>query len=803
MQNINALLEQMSLEEKASFCSGRDFWHIKELKRVGIPPIMLTDGPHGLRKQTGDPGRPDLNQSIPATCFPTASALAATWNCDLIFQVGAAIGEECRQEQVGVILGPGANIKRSPLCGRNFEYYSEDPYLTGQMARSWIQGVQSQGIGASIKHYAVNNQETRRMMIDAIVDDRALQEIYLAGFEIAVREAEPWTIMCAYNRVNGAFASDHAGLNRSILRDTWGYDGVVVSDWGAMNDRLAALEVGVDLEMPGPSIDNTALILRAIDSGELDEALLDQAVERILKLIARADQTVSEDYHYDPEAHHALARRVAGEGAVLLKNERGLLPLKRDARIALIGRFAKFPRYQGAGSSQIVPTRMDTLDEELAKLVGEDRLDYAPGYTARADDSDEGLIQQALELSRQSDVVIICAGLTDVYEIEGLDRQHMRLPAGHNALIDRLSAAHRNTIVVLSNGSPVEMPWAHNVPAILDGYLGGQAGAGALADILTGRVNPSGKLAETFPIRLSDTPAQPFPGGPETVEYRESIFVGYRYYDSTQTGVLFPFGHGLSYTEFVYRDLNLTSSDECVTVSFKVKNTGETAGKEIAQVYVRDLHSTAFRPDKELKGFSKVLLEPGEEKEVTLTLDRRSFAYYDVGTGAWVVEAGEFEILAGASSADIRLRATVERPGQGAVTPVDREMLASYFKPESGYRYSRGDFETLLGRSVPPNTIPQKGRYTLNTPISDMRDSFIGRLFGRVLSKQFAQMVEGQEDTLFGIMTLQIAQEISLRVMILMDDTLNRATAEALLMMINGRVWKGLVAWVKSRLSGA
>jgi beta-glucosidase len=799
VQDIHILFEQMTLREKASFCSGRDFWHLRGLERLGIPSIMVTDGPHGLRKQIGDPNQPDLNQSVPATCFPTASALAATWNRDLIFELGAALGEECRQEKVGVILGPGANIKRSPLCGRNFEYFSEDPYLTGEMAKSWIQGVQSQGIGTSVKHYAANNQETRRMMIDTLVGERALHEIYLAGFEIAIRQAAPWTIMCAYNRVNGTFASDHPRLMRSTLRESWGYQGLVMSDWGAMNDRLAALEVGVDLEMPGPSVDNTAIILRAIESGQLDEEILDRTVERILMLIDVANQTLAEDFQYDAQAHHTLARRVAGEGAVLLKNDRQVLPLEENARVALIGRFAKYPRYQGAGSSQMNPTQLDTLFDELGELVGEDRLKYAAGYTPRGDETDEALIEEALCLAQQADVVVVCAGLTDLYEIEGLDRKHMRMPAGHNALIERVAAAHPNVVVVLSNGSPIEMPWVERVPAILEGHLGGQAGAGALADILTGKVNPSGKLAETFPLQLSDTPAHPFPGGPETVEYRESIYVGYRYYDTTHMEVLFPFGHGLTYTQFTYDELKVHPSADEVVLSFNIKNTGDLPGQEIAQVYVRDPRSTTFRPDKELKGFAKVDLSPGEETEVRLSLDWRAFAYYDTGSEDWVVEAGAFELLIGASSRDIRLSATVERPGQGKVTPVDQDLLSPYFNPQSGQPYSQADFQNLLGGPIPPNTKPQKGSYTLNTPIRDMQNSFIGRQLFRLVNRQFTHMVKGQEDTLFGVMMDHIAEEISLRVMLLMDDTLNRATAEALLMMINGHTLQGLRALIRSR----
>ena len=669
MDRIQDLIHQMTLEEKASLCSGLNFWYLKGLERLGIPSIMVTDGPHGLRKQAGDADMVGLNSSVPATCFPTASALAATWDRDLIYQVGVALGEECRQEKVGVILGPGVNIKRSPLCGRNFEYFSEDPYLAGEIASSHINGVQSQGIGTSLKHYAANNQEFHRMTIDTIVDERTLREIYLAGFELAVKQAQPWTVMCSYNRINGTYASDHKTLMNDILKDEWGHTGLVVTDWGAMNERVEALKAGVELEMPGAHNGNDLRIVAAVRSGALAEATLDRAVERILALIFKAQATLAQDYTYDPQMHHALARRVAGEGAVLLKNEGGLLPLPAGAKIALIGRFARSPRYQGAGSSLINPSRLDNLYEELANLVGEANLSYAPGYTEKGDAADEGLIQEALDIADKADVILICAGLTDMYEVEGIDRKHMRLPAGHDALIQRLAAAHKNLVVVLSNGSPVEMPWVDAVPAILEGYLGGQAGAGALADILTGRVNPSGKLAETFPLKLQDTPAQPYPGGPTTVEYRESIYVGYRYYDTAGVEVLFPFGHGLSYTTFAYRDLALTLDGETVTATFKVKNTGAVAGKETVQLYVRDLQSSLFRPDKELKGFAKVDLAPGEETEVSLTLDQRAFAFYDAGSQDWVVEAGHFEILVGASSRDIRLSAPLHLTAEPTAPP--------------------------------------------------------------------------------------------------------------------------------------
>jgi len=801
MNDIQNLISQMTLEEKAGLCSGADFWHLKGIARLGIPSIMVTDGPHGLRKQAGAADHVGLNESVPATCFPTASALAATWNRDLIRQVGVALGEECRQEKVGVILGPGANIKRSPLCGRNFEYFSEDPYLTGEIARSHIAGVQSQGIGTSLKHYATNNQETRRMTTDSIVDERALREIYLTGYEIAVKGAQPWTVMCAYNKVNGVYACENRYLMTDILKEEWGHQGLVVTDWGAMDERVDALQAGVELEMPGAPNGNDAKIVAAVKAGALDEAVLDRAVARILTLIFKAADTLAQDFTYDRQAHHELARRVAGEGAVLLKNEGRLLPLPADARIALIGRFARMPRYQGAGSSLINPTRLDNLHDELIRLVGAERVTYAAGYTEKGEAADEALIQEALAVAGQADVVVICAGLTDMYEVEGLDRDHMHMPPGHDALIQRVAAAHTKVVVVLSNGAPVEMPWCDAVPAILEGYLGGQAGAGALADILTGRVNPSGKLAETFPRSLADVPAQPYPGGPITVEYCESLYVGYRYYDTAQQPVLFPFGHGLSYTTFAYRDLTVEAKGDSVTVTFRVRNTGDRAGQEIAQVYVRDVAASHFRPDKELKGFDKIALQPGEEKTVTLELDRRAFAFYDAGLKEWVLETGDFEILVGASSRDIRLAATVSLTSEQRPAPyADSAALAPYFSPIRA-PFSRDAFAALYGRPLPENTPPQKGQYTLNTPISEMQGSFVGRQLFHMMQDQIRKMMVGQEDTPTGAMMMSMVQEMPLRSMLMMGGAFNREKLEALLAMINGHFFSGLWAFLRANKS--
>ncbi|MFH2038460.1 MAG: glycoside hydrolase family 3 C-terminal domain-containing protein, partial [Chloroflexota bacterium] len=776
MKNITELIGQMTLQEKASLCSGRDFWYLKGIERLGIPSIMVTDGPHGLRKQAGDGNQAGLTDSVPATCFPTASALAATWNRDLIYRVGQALGEECRQEKVAVILGPGANIKRSPLCGRNFEYFSEDPYLAGQMASSHINGVQSQGVGTSLKHYAVNNQEYRRMVIDAIVDERALREIYLAGFEMAVKKAQPWTVMCAYNKVNGTYCAEHETLITTLLKEEWGHTGLVVTDWGAMNDRVAGLKAGVELEMPGVANGNDASLVAAVQSGELDEAILDRAVERILALIFKAGESLAADFTYDQEAHHALARQVAAEGAVLLKNEDAILPLKTNASIALIGRFARSPRYQGAGSSLMNPTRLDNLYDELRASFGGGNISHADGYTEKGDQADEALIQAALDISRAADVVVVCAGLTDMDEVEGLDRTHMKLPIGHDALIRALAAAHKKVVVVLSNGSPVEMPWAENVSGILEGYLGGQAGAGGMADILCGRVNPGGKLAETFPHKLEDNPSHYyFPGGPVAVEYRESIYVGYRYYDKVAQDVLFPFGHGLSYTTFAYRDLKLSrsriSDTDGLTVTLKVRNTGKVRGQEIVQLYVRDVESTAFRPQKELKGFAKVDLKPGAETRVSLELDRRAFATYNTDLKDWTVEAGEFEILVGASSRDIRLSASLEVTCDHQAAPIpERDGCPAYHYFPKGASVSQNDFESLLGKPLPANVGSKKGSYSINTPVGDMTDSWVARWLHAYMSKQILKLMAGKEDTPTALLMASMVKEAPMRSILMAAD---------------------------------
>lgn len=663
---IKEIIAKLTLEEKAGLCSGLDFWHTKGVERLGIPSVMMTDGPHGLRKQSASADHLGLNNSVPATCFPSAAGLAASWNRGLIRRVGEALGKECQAEGVALLLGPGTNIKRSPLCGRNFEYFSEDPYLSSEMAAHHIQGVQSQGVGTSLKHFAANNQEHRRMSTDAVVDDRTLHEIYLRSFEGAVVQSQPWSVMCSYNRVNGEYASEHHDLLTKILRDNWGFEGFVVSDWGAVNDRVRGLAAGLELEMPSSGGAGDAKIVAAVKAGTLPEATLDLAVERILAFVFKSAENRKAQASFDAEAHHRLARIAAQESMVLLKNEGGILPLRKEGTIAVIGEFAEKPRYQGGGSSHVNPTRLDLALEEMGKIAGDrTTIVYSPGFELGRDDVNAELLRDAVSKAANADTAVLFIGLPDRYESEGYDRTHMRLPANQVAVLEAVAQAQPNLVVVLSNGSPVEMPWIGKAKAVLEGYLGGQAAGGAVADLLFGEANPSGKLAETFPVRLQDNPSYLFfPGEGDRVEYREGIFVGYRYYDTKEVEPLFPFGHGLSYTTFEYADLKLDKNrmrdDEKLTVSLQVTNAGNRAGQEIVQLYVRDVESSVIRPDKELKGFVKVELQPGETKTVLFELDKNAFAYYETRLNDWHAESGEYRILIGKSSRDIVLEAAVE-----------------------------------------------------------------------------------------------------------------------------------------------
>lgn len=679
-RDLAALIAQMTLEEKASLCSGLDRWLTKPIERLGIPSIRMADGPHGLRKER----HPDqeMSDSLPSTCFPTASALAASWDPALLEAVGQALAEECLAEDVQILLGPGVNLKRHPLCGRNFEYFSEDPVLAGALATAYIRGVQSQGVGTSLKHFAANNQETLRLSVDAQVDERTLRELYLAQFEAAVKNGEPWTVMAAYNQLNGTYCSEHPWLLTTVLRQEWGFSGIVVSDWGAVNDRVEALRAGLDLEMPYATAERDQAIVDAVRRGTLPEAVLDEAVRRLLTVIFRAYDQRRPGFQYDREAHHALARRAAEASAVLLKNEDQILPLDpRTTSIAVIGAFAKTPRIQGGGSSRVHPYRVEAPWDHLVDLAGsEANLSYAPGYALDSDEPVPHLIAEAARLAAAKQVAVLFVGLPDGYESEGFDRKDLRLPESHTRLIEAVTQVQPNVVVVLSAGSPVEMPWLPHVKGLLLAHLGGEAVGGAVARLLYGHANPSGKLAESFPVRLQDTPAYiAFPGGTDSVPYGEGVFIGYRYYEQRDLRPLFPFGFGLSYTTFEYRRLSVdpeaVRDTDRVRVTVEVANTGRRSGEEIVELYVAPPGRTAVvRPPKELKGFAKIALAPGEAKTVTFELDGRAFAYWATELSAWRVESGPYRVLVGPSSAYTPLAATVSVTGTTRpVRRVDRK----------------------------------------------------------------------------------------------------------------------------------
>jgi beta-glucosidase len=813
------LAQAMSLDEKLSMLSGKGFWHTQDIPRLGIPSVMMADGPHGLRKQLDVSDHLGLTNSVPATCFPPAVTLASSWDRELAAGLGRALGDECRAEGVSIVLGPGINLKRSPLCGRNFEYLSEDPYLSGEMASAFIEGVQSRGVGASLKHFAVNNQEYHRLVVDAVVDERSLRELYLAAFENAVKKSQPWTIMCSYNRVNGQHASENPWLLTELLRDEWGHRGIVISDWGAVNDRVAGLKAGLDLEMPGNGGQNDALLRQAILDGSLCEAAVDEAVERVLSIVERAQALPRDDRGYDRDGHHELALKIALESMVLLKNDGAALPLAPADSVAVIGAFAKEPRYQGAGSSQINPTRLDKAYDELCRLAGR-QLPYAQGFCTQdcGAAEAEGMAEEALKLARGSGAVLVFAGLPSIFESEGFDRADLRLPAGQERLIARLAEQARaegsRLIVALSNGGPVEMPWLDGADAVLEGYLGGQAGGAAVAHLIYGQESPSGKLAESFPLRLEDNPSFPyFPGTPERVEYREGLYLGYRYYDSADVAPLFPFGHGLSYTSFAYDELSL--DEEGLTLSCRVTNTGARAGSEIVQLYIHDPESSVYRPEQELKGFVKLRLEPACSSRAEFRLDERSFAFYDAAAKAWRAEEGAYELRLGSSSRDIRLRVTLKlSPGrfardlpaaQADAMPATESSVKPALEPylnaqvAGSYRVSDEAFEALLGRALPKSQSLKP--YGWNTTLGQLAEHWLGRLVLKLVTRSFSGGIAASGDEALLAMVTRSVVEMPLRSLVLMGGgKIGYRQAGALLDFMNGKPASAIARFLSPRM---
>lgn len=690
------IIKKMTLEEKASLMSGKDFWQTQNIDRLDIASIFLADGPHGVRRQAEAADHLGLNPSLPATCFPTAATVANSWNEELVEIMGEHLGKEAVAQNVNVLLGPGVNMKRNPLAGRNFEYFSEDPYLAGKLAAGMIRGIQSQGVAACVKHFAVNNQEERRMVIDTIVDERTLREIYLTAFEIAIEEGKSKSVMSSYNMLNGAFTNENLHLMRDILRKEWGYEGVVVTDWGGSNDRVAGLIAGNELEMPTTAGETNAEIVAAIKSGKLKEEILDECVDRLLELnFSTTAALQAEKPNIDKQAHHHMAQKVAEESIVLLKNQDQILPISKQKKVAVIGDFAQAARYQGAGSSIVNPTILEHTVPNLAQS-GLTSIGFAQGFD-RYGKKSNSKIKEACMLAEKADIVLLYIGLDEVTEAEGLDRQNAQIPANQIELIDALYQVNPNIVAVLSCGAVVEMPWINQVKGLVHAYLGGQAGAQAVLRVLTGEVNPSGKLAETYPLRYEDTPSYyHFPGKEVSVEYREGPYIGYRYFDTADVDVLFPFGYGLSYTSFDYANLQVTKQG----VSFEITNSGEVAGMEVAQLYVGSQSKQIYRPRKELKGFIKVQLQPGETKSVSIPFDNKTFRYFNVKTNQWEIEEANYDILIGASSKDIRLQGTLFVEGTGAPLPYDVNKLPSYYSGKI-QKVSQAEFESLIGHKVP------------------------------------------------------------------------------------------------------
>ena len=778
------LISKMTLEEKAAFLSGKGEWETRDFSRLEIPSIFCSDGPHGIRKQAGAGDHLGLNPSLPATCFPTAATVANSWDEQLGEEIGIALGEEAGALEVNVVLGPGLNMKRSPLCGRNFEYFSEDPYLAGKMAAAYVKGIQSQGVYACPKHFAVNSQELRRMAMNSVLDERTLREIYLTGFEIAVKEGKAKSIMSSYNEVNGVYANENKHLLQDILRQEWGFDGIVITDWGGSNDHAAGVAAGSNLEMPAPGLDSARQILKAVEEKTLTIEELDVCVDDLLDAVLELKKNAEGKKHTFPEtAHHELARRAAEESAVLLKNTDDILPLKPGSKIAVIGDFAVEPRYQGAGSSVVNPTYLETIEKVIGnydlQVVGINR-----GYK-RTGEADEAMKKAALDLAAAADIVIYCFGLDELSESEGLDRTHMRIPQNQIDLLQAIVQVNENVVGLLSAGASIEMPWHYCCKAILHGYLNGQAGAGAMLNIITGKVNPSGRLSETYPLRHEDTPAfRHFPSTQRNAEYREGIYIGYRYYDTSKVRVQYPFGYGMSYTTFSYSDLKMDAGG----ATFTLTNTGKCDGAEVVQLYVGLPNAIVFRPEKELKGFKKVFLKAGESKEVRIEFDDKTFRYWNVKTNAWEIEEGVYHIMVGASVADIRLESEMRVEGTTNIYPYNPAKLPYYY---TGIvqQISDAEFEELLERPIPSGK--WSGDLDLNDAICQMyyAKSGLARLIYNILTKLKKKSEEkGKPD-----LNILFIYNMPFRGIAKMTGGMvSMEMAEGMVTVVNGHFFKGM-----------
>ncbi|MCQ2799275.1 MAG: glycoside hydrolase family 3 C-terminal domain-containing protein [Bacilli bacterium] len=792
------LIDQLTIEEKVSLLSGKDFWQTQDLKKIDLPSAFLSDGPTGLRKQAAAADNLGLNPSVPATCFPSSATTANTWNPELGYLMGQTIGEEAAAHQVSILLGPGVNMKRNPMCGRNFEYFSEDPYLAGKMGAAYIRGVQSNGISACVKHFAANNQETKRMASDSIIDERALREIYLTAFEMAIKEGGTKTVMSSYNKINGTYTNENDHLLLDILRKEWGFKGVVVTDWGGENDRVLGLKASNELEMPSTCGETNLDVLKAINEGTLDVKYVDQAIDRLIDLVLEtAENLKGKSQEFDKEAHHNNALEVARESVVLLKNDEDILPLKPGSKVAVIGDFANTPRYQGAGSSIVNPLKIETINECVKEeQFGLEVVGYEPGFK-RYGKKSESLKKKAKALAEKADYVLLFLGLDEFSETEGLDRKTISIPQNQLDLLQSLSDTAKPIICVISAGSPVELPFVENVKGLVHGYLGGEAGARAMLEVLTGKVNPSGKLSETLPVAYDDcSSADHFGKSDNEIEYRESIFIGYRYFLTASVPTRFPFGYGLSYTKFEYSDLKVDEKG----ITIKVKNIGKVAGKEAVQMYIGLKDSKVFRPTYELKGFSKVALEPGEEKEVAIAFDEYSFRYFNVKTNKWEVEEGDYDIYVGASSMDIRLTGKVHQEGTGAKAPYKKTELPAYYTGQVRHVHE-DEFEKLLGRKIERTTIEPKGKRKKirievkpETAICDMRyaKGWFGRFFNGALRFIIWLLPKfGQRAT---------ANTMTMGVYLTPLRNMSRASGGiicwgqlmGLITMFNGHFWKGL-----------